>query len=207
MILSMLVATFILSASQAQEIPERKAPKQEMKRKHHRGDEFKSLNLSEEQKEKFKALREENRKQREDLKKNDNITVKEWKAKMEAQRKEQRAKFQSILTDEQKAQLDKSRLERKDKFKERSKERSEKMKAELGLSDDQSAKLKASREAMGEKIRAIREDKSLNDENKKEQVKELMNKHKEEMKSVLTEEQLKKLEEQKGQRHSRKKVD
>lgn len=204
--LSVLVATFIVSASQAQEIPERKAPKQEMKRKHHRGDELKSLNLSEDQKAKFKALREENRKQREELKKNDNITVKEWKTKMEAQRKEQRAKFQSILTEEQKTQLEKSRQEKKARFKERSKTRMEKMKTELGLSEEQSAKLKANREAMSEKIKSIREDKSLNDESKKEQTKELMKKQKEEMKSILTEEQLKKLKEQKHQRPSRKKI-
>ena len=63
----------------------------------------------------------------EELKKNDNITVKEWKAKMEAQRKNYRAKMQSILTDDQKAQLEKSRQGRKVKFEQRAKERSEKM--------------------------------------------------------------------------------
>ena len=47
--------------------------------RHHRGDELRKLNLSEEQKAKFKALHEENRKQMEELRKNDNITVKEWR--------------------------------------------------------------------------------------------------------------------------------
>ena len=125
---------------------------------------------------------------------------------MEAQRKEHRAKVQNILTDEQKAQLEKSRQERNAKSQERSNTRMEKMKTDLGLSDEQSAKLKSSREAMAEKMKALREDKSLNDENKKEQVKELRNKQKEEMKSILTEEQLKKFEEQKHQRSFRKKI-
>ena len=80
------------------------------------------------------------------------------------------------------------------------------MKADLGLSEEQSAKLKGNREAMREKMKTIREDKSLNDESKKEKVKELMKKQKEEMKSILTDEQLKKLEEQKKQKPSRKKV-
>lgn len=206
-LLSMLAATLIAAVSQAQEIPDRKPPTHEMKRKHHRGEEFKKLNLSEEQKAKLKALREESRQQREELKKNDNITVKEWRAKMEAQRKAQREKFQSILTEEQKAQLKKSKEERTARIKERSNGRMEKMKAELNLSEEQSAKLKANREAMAEKIKSLREDKSLSDENRKEQVKELMKKQKEEMKSILTEEQLKKLEEKKRHRYShRKKV-
>ena len=78
----------------------------------------------------------------------------------------------------------------------------EKMKTDLGLTDEQSAKLKSDRTAMQEKMKAIREDKSLNDEAKKEQVKELMKKQKEDMRSILTEEQLKKLDEQKQKRPS-----
>ncbi|MGZ8509025.1 MAG: Spy/CpxP family protein refolding chaperone [Chitinophagaceae bacterium] len=203
--LGVLVVALIATTSQAQEIPGRKAPHHEMKRKHDRGDEFKQLNLSEDQKTKLKALHEENRKQMAELKKNDNITVKEWKSKMEAQRKDHRAKVQGLLTEEQKAQLEKSRQDRTDRFGERSKARTDKMTAGLGLSDEQSAKLKSTREAMAGKIKAVREDKSLSDESKKEQVKELMKKQKEDMKSILTEEQLKKFEEQKKQRHSRKK--
>ncbi|MGB3089962.1 MAG: hypothetical protein WBB20_08350, partial [Chitinophagaceae bacterium] len=67
------------------------------------------------------------------------------------------------------------------------------MKTELGLTDAQSAKIESNRKEMGEKMKTIRENKSLSDEQKKEQMKELMKKQKENMKSVLTEEQLKKL--------------
>lgn len=49
---------------------------------------------------------------------------------------------------------------------------------------------------MAEKIKAIRENKSLSDERKKEEMKELMKKQKETMKSILTEEQMKKLQEE-----------
>ena len=80
----------------------------EMKRKHHRGDEFKNLNLSEEQKTKLKALHEENRKQMEELKKNDNITVKEWNSrKWKPNAKNKRRSFKAILTADQKAQISK----------------------------------------------------------------------------------------------------
>jgi len=203
--LSVFVAAIVITTSQAQETKDHEPGKHQMMKKHHRGEEFKNLNLTEDQKAKLKSLQEENRKQMEELKKNDNITVKEWKSKMDAQRKEHRAKVQSLLTDEQKSQLEKSRLERMNRFGESSKAghdnyRMEKMKTDLGLSDEQSAKLKSSRDAMGQKIKAIREDKTLNNESKKEQVKELKEKQKEDLKSILTEEQLKKLE---GQRHQR----
>ena len=72
-----------------------------------------------------------------ELKKNDNITVKEWKAKMSAQRAEQKAKFESILTADQKAQLVKQREEHKSRFSEKSRHRMDRMKAELNLTDEQ----------------------------------------------------------------------
>ena len=204
--LSVFVAAIVVTTAQAQDIKDRETGKHQMMRKHHRGDEFNTLNLTEDQKAKFKTLNEENRKQMSELKKNDNIPVKEWRSKMDAQRKEHRAKVQNILTDEQKAQLEKSRQERAAMSLERSNTRMEKMKTDLGLSDEQYGKLKSNREAMAGKMKALRDDKSLNDENKKEQVKELRNKQKEDMKSILTEEQLKKWEEQKHQRSSHKKV-
>ena len=209
--LSVFVAALVVTTSQAQDIKDREPGKHQMMRKHHRGEEFKNLNLTEDQKAKFKTLNEENRKQMSELKKNDNITVKEWRSKMEAQRKEHRAKVQGVLTEEQKAQLEKSRQERNAKSQERSNTRPdsyrvEKMKTDLGLSDEQYGKLKSNQEAVEGKMKALRDDKSLNDENKKEQVKELRNKQKEDMKSILTEEQLKKWEEQKHQRSSHKKV-
>jgi Spy/CpxP family protein refolding chaperone len=205
-ILSVLVAAAVVTTSMAQEIPDRKVAGHEMKRRHHRGDEFKKLNLSEDQKAQFKALNEENRKQMAELKKIDNITVKEWNSKKEALRKDHREKMQTLLTAEQKAQLEKSKLERKAKMEERSKARMDKMKADLGLTDEQSSKLKSERAVMGEKMKAIREDKSLDDQAKKEQAKELKKKQKENMRSILTEEQLKKLDEQKQKRGSHKKI-
>ncbi|MEP7374834.1 MAG: Spy/CpxP family protein refolding chaperone [Chitinophagaceae bacterium] len=205
-ILSAVVAVAVVTTSMAQEIPDRATPKHEMKRRHHHGEAFKNLNLTEDQKAQFKALNEENRKQMAELKKNDNITVKELNSKKDALRKDYREKMQSLLTPEQKTQLEKSKLERKTKMEERSKARMEKMKTSLGLSDDQSAKLQTNHAAMQEKMKAIREDKSLNDEAKKEQVKELLKKQKEDMRSTLTEEQLKKLDEQKQKRGSHKKI-
>ena len=53
-------------------------------------------------------------------------------------------------------------------------------------------------------MKAIRENKSLSDENKKEQMKGLMKGQKETMKSILTEEQLKKMKVTNHQAHKGK---
>ncbi len=187
-------------AVQAQEIPERKSERQEMhqKNKGHRpmhGMDMKQLNLTDAQKEQFKTQQESFRKQMEELKKNDNITVKEWKSKAEALRKQHKEQTQLILTKEQKSQLEKMKEEGKVKREALGKERAEKMKTTLGLSDEQSAKMQTNRVKTGEKMKAIREDKSLSDDQKKENMKELHKEQKEFMKSVLTEEQLNKMKE------------
>jgi hypothetical protein len=120
----------------------------------------------------------------EELKKDDNITVKDWRAKREAIRKDQREKMQSFLSTEQKAQLEKSRMERRSEAEEHSKARPdsyrvEKMKQDLNLSEEQSAKLQSSRDELRQKMQALRENQSLSDEAKKEQMKELMKQRKE----------------------------
>ncbi len=197
------LAIAMIAAVQAQEIPDRKTdkphPEHKMHHKgrggHNRGEMMKQLNLTEQQKEQFKTQREEFRKKMDDLKKNDNITVKEWKSRMETLRKEQKAKMDGILTKEQKAQLEKIKSEQKVKHEEMRKQHAEKMKTQLGLTDEQSAKLEKQRAETGEKIKAIREDKNLGDEQRREKIKELMKQQKENMKSLLTEEQLKKMKE------------
>lgn len=201
-----ILSAFVLSmafAAQAQEIPERKGekpPMMERKKHHSRGMEFQKLNLTEEQKAKFKSQNESFRKQMEELKKNDNITVKDWKAKAESLRKEHKSNTQNILTTEQKAQVEKMKVEGKAKHEAIGKERGDKMKTALGLTDEQSAKMQYNRKEMGEKMKALRESTSLSDEQKKEQMKELMKKQKDNMKSILTEEQLKKMKETKHKR-------
>jgi hypothetical protein len=174
--------------------------------KDHKGMMAHKLNLSEEQKAKAKTYHEDFRTKMADLKKNDNITVKEWRSKMETLRKDHKAKIQGLLTNDQKSQIEKMKTDRKAMHEIDSKSRMEKMKMKLGLSDDQASKLSKNRTEMMEKMKAIRENKNLDDLKKKEQVKELMKQQKEKTKSVLTEEQLKKLKEQKSHRHQRQPV-
>lgn len=199
-ILSALVLSLAF-AVKAQEIPERKAERPMMMHGKHKGHhsragmEMQKLNLTDAQKEQFKTQRESYRKQMEELKKNDNITVKEWKSRMETLRKDQKTKMQSILTSDQKAQLEKTKAEHKAMNEIDSKARMEKMKLRLGLTDDQVGKMTKNRTEMAEKMKALRENDKMDADKKKEQMRELMKKQKEQLKSILTEEQMKKLHE------------
>jgi len=196
-ILTALLGAFAFVSIQAQDIPERKHEgyRPHAKERSHHKKQMANLNLSEEQKTKFKALNEEHHKQLEELKKQDNITVKESRERMEKLRKDHHDKMQALLTPDQKAQIEKNKEAQKERMKEMGKKRGERMKTELGLTDDQSAKMESNRKLMGKKMKAIREDKALSEEQKKEKSKELMKDQKEKMKSILTEEQLKKLKE------------
>ncbi|MBK8311198.1 MAG: hypothetical protein IPL04_10185 [Chitinophagaceae bacterium] len=175
-ILSVLIVSMAFAVN-AQDIPERKTGKPGM---HHKMDrkkgsrmDMQKLNLTEDQKAQFKTQRENFRKQMEELKKNENITVKDQKERIAAIQKENKTKMQSFLTADQKAQIERNKVEGKKKFEERTKERGEKMKTQLGLTDAQSAQLKKNREATQQKIKAIKENSKMNEEQKKEQVKKV----------------------------------
>ena len=170
------------------------------------------LNLTDDQKTQMKSINEEFRKQFTELKKNEDITVREWKSKMQSLSKDHQSKVQGVLTTEQKATLDRLKQERKDNFKAGRKgfqhkgrkggdsARYEKMKTELGLTAEQADALQKGRAANFEKMKALREDKSLNAEQKKVEFKKLRDQQRESFKSILTPEQLKKLEQMKPHR-------
>ncbi len=202
-----MVAAFAALTIQAQEIPERKRDESKpiIKERIINKKERANLNLTDEQQAKLKSMHRDLREKMEGLRKQDNITVKEYRERMETLQKERQAQFQSILTPEQKAEMQKYKEARGVKVKEFGIKKQAKLKEKLNLSDEQVAKIADNRKEVGERIKRIREDDSLKDDQKKEQIKEEMKKQKENMKSVLTEEQLKKMKESRKQ-HSKRKV-
>lgn len=161
------------------------------------------LKFSEEQKQKVKALNEDFRKKMMDLRKNEDITVKEWKSRIQALHKKHRDDMQALLSTEQKAQIEKMKLERKQMADINARARMERMKLRLDLSKEQAEKMEKQRTGLMQKMKALHENQALDREKKREQIKELIKKHREEMKSILTEEQQKKIEEMK-KHHPRK---
>ena len=195
LIVSALVLSLGFASVSAQDIPERKTDRPRMmERKHHRGMEaFKGLNLTEEQKAKFKKSNEAFRQQMADLKKNENITVKEWREKAESIRNAHKEEVKNILTAEQKTQLQNRRKDMQSKQQDMHKNMAEKMKTNLNLTADQSARLEANHKAMAQEMKKVRENNALTEQQKREQMMELRKKQKETLKSILTPEQLEKL--------------
>ena len=156
---------------------------------------MKQLNLTDAQKGQFKKENESFRNKLAELKKNEDITVKEWKSQMESLRKSHKSSMDGILTTEQKGQIEKMKADGKARHEGMMKKRGEHMKTRLGLTDEQSAKLQKNREETGKKIKEIRENTSLGDEKKREAIREIMKGQRETMKTILSKEQLEKMKE------------
>jgi Spy/CpxP family protein refolding chaperone len=198
---SIFALTLFVSASQAQDRNEHR----HQGRFHQKEMLTKDLNFSEDQKKQLKEINADVKKQMADLEKNDNITVKEYRTRKEAIKKDQQQKFQALLTPEQKSKLNKMKEERIAKAKERNARGLERMKTNLNLSDEQFSKLKASHDAFASKAKDIRSNESLTMDQKKDQFKALAEQQKEETKSILTPEQLEKMK-QMHKEHSNKSV-
>jgi protein CpxP len=172
--LSLAFAAFTMSVS-AQETRKTTDPKTKIEHKHggHHGKEMmKGVNLSDAQKSQMKALKED-------------------KTLSKEARKE---KMGSILTADQKSTVAKNKTAMQAQRKEMHEKRSKEMKEKLGLTDDQSAKLKSLNEGTHSQMKALKDDQSLTQDQKKEKMKAIKDAAKEQRKSVLTADQQKKMD-------------
>ena len=170
--------------------------------RHHKGKRHhemvsKQLNLTDAQKEQIKTINKDHHSKMAELRKNENITVKEMRERRSAIAKEHRSAIEGVYTPEQKTKLQELRKKSAEQRKEKMAKRSEKMKEQLSLTSDQSSKLKTMNDGYREKIEAIRKNESLDQSAKKQQFQTLRQQQKEEIKSILNAEQLQKLEEMK----------
>ena len=117
---TIIVIALSITATQAQNMHRK------LQRKHQMAQQ--QLNLSEDQKKKYKALNEDFRKNRLNLRKQDDIPVKEWKNRMADLHKKHHTDMQSVLTQEQKGRIEKMKTERKQLAEIDAKARMEKMK-------------------------------------------------------------------------------
>ena len=135
------------------------------------------------------AINKEYRQKSEDLFKQDNSTLKQYKAGLLALQKEKKDKLAALLTPQQKDQMAarKKRMDENRQVMEVA--RLERLKLHLSLSDDQVAKIKAGQENLRSQFKAIHENDNLLPQQKMEQMKALMAKRNDTYKSVLTPEQ------------------
>lgn len=169
---------------------------------HHHGMMMAQLNLTDAQKQQAKSINDNYRTQLKDVEKNESITLKDYRSKKASLEQERKSKFQALLTTDQKNKIAKAKQDRSAKMKMMAQKRMEKMKTDLNLTDDQVAKMQGQRESSMEQMKAIRENPSLSEEQKKEQLMDLRKSNHESMNSILTADQLKKKEELRNNRMS-----
>ena len=199
-----LIAVSLISASSFAQ--EKREIKHHDQMKHQHGMMLKQLNLTDAQKAIMKANHEAFRQKMQDLDKNESISVKEFRDKRAALLKEQKAKMDGLLTLDQKNKMAQLKTEQKIKRNEHFTKHLDKMKSNLGLTVDQVAKLKAQRESMQSRLKAIKENEALTRLQKRDQLMALKTESKEMHKNIFTEDQRKKMEEMKKKHLERKPV-
>ncbi len=208
--LSILALSLMITAIEAQEKTTEPVNKDARAYRHHPGKhrkqhyaDFKNLNLSQEQQDKLIKINKDYRSAIADLKKKEaTTTVKDYKTQMQTLNKKRRSDVDNVFTKEQKDQLQQMKMERKGKF-DRAGRGTGKMKSALGLSDEQSDRMKALRAYTQKKIKGVRENPALTDAQKKEQLTAIYKQQREDIKLILTPEQVKKMENFKSGRISR----
>ena len=135
------------------------------------------------------AINKEYRQKAADLYKQDDITLKQYKAGLAALNKDKKDKLAALLTPRQKDQLAARRKRMDENRQVMQAAHLERLKLRLNLSDDQVAKIKAGQENLHSQVKAIHENENLLPQQKMEQMKALLAKRNDTYKSVLTPEQ------------------
>jgi Spy/CpxP family protein refolding chaperone len=181
--------------------------------RHHKGghEQFaKQLNLTSDQQAKLKAIHQQERTEMTALKNNKSLTADQLKSQRQELHKKYRSQSESIFTADQKQQMAKMKSEWKAKGKEGRKGKGKDAQArwnkdgkgfkkggefqkELNLTQDQKDKMAKLRTDSKSSFDAIKNDNSLTDAQKKEKFQSLRKQQGEQMKSILTAEQLEKM--------------
>ncbi len=169
--------------------------------RHEKGMRMKQLNLSDAQKQQTKSLRQDYKSQFKQLDENKNsMSQQDYQFKKDQIRKEQRSKFESILTADQKSKMKELKKDQRANREGMQNKRMDKMKSSLNLSDDQVSKLQSHHETFETEAKAIKENSSLTDTQKKESLMDLRKRSQQDEKNIFTAEQLQKKDAMKNRR-------
>jgi len=154
-----------------------------------RGHHGEAIHYTPEQRKQLMAINKEYRQKSEDLFKQDNLTLRQYKAGLITLQKEKKEKTAALLTQQQKDQLAsrKKRMDENHQVMEAA--HLERLKLRLNLTDDQVAKIKAGQEDLHSQFKAIHENDNLLPQQKREQMKALLAKRNDTYKAVLTPDQ------------------
>jgi hypothetical protein len=142
------------------------------------------------------------------LRKDPTLSREEIQKQGRSLRQQKNGAIAKVLTEDQKTKWKAYRANQAEKHKAgvaryRS-EHAQRMKENLSLTDEQTSKIKSIDKEFGEKFRALRNDSTLAREDVREKAKDLRHEYRSKTKSVLTEEQIQKWEQQKADRKKRK---
>ncbi len=184
--------------------------KDSMRHGHHKGrtEMVSKLNLTADQQASLKSIREAQKAEMKALYENKSLNAEQKKAAREELFKKYSAQTKAVYTPAQQAQIDKMKAEWKQKAKEGKHAKKDGMsrkhgknsskggdfQKDLGLSDDQKSKMADLRADFKKQFETLRNNQSLSDEQKKEKSKELRKTQQDKMKSILTKDQVEKME-------------
>jgi hypothetical protein len=159
------------------------------------------LHFTPDQRKQVIAINKDDRQKREDLFKQDNITLKQYKAGLLALDKEKKAKIEALLTPLQKDQQAASRRLREDRAQLMASTRLDRLRQALNLTDDQVAKLKTGQDNLRTQVQAIRNNDNLLPQEKHQQLKALMTTRNDNFKTILTPDQYSKFQQMRNHHH------
>lgn len=206
-ITSALVIALTIGAASAQTTANSAAKQQ--KKEQRAG--FDKLNLTAAQKAKMKSLRADFKKQMTDLKNNSQLTADEQKSRRKELHQQYKTQTDAILTPAQKDQLAKMKADWKANHKDgkgkfgkgqawkqhkdgKGVARGAQLQKQLNLTPEQQSKMTQLRTDFKSKFETLRNDESLTQDQKKEKMQELRKDEQAQMKTVLTADQLQKLQ-------------
>jgi protein-disulfide isomerase-like protein with CxxC motif len=147
------------------------------------------IHFTPEQRDQATAINKDYRQKAADLFKQDNLTLKQYKAGLLALQKEKKDKISALLTQQQKDQQAAQRQRHYENRQVREAAHLERLKLRLNLTDDQVAKLKSGQEALHTQARAIHDNDNLLPPEKTQQMHTLIAKRNDTYRSVLTPDQ------------------
>jgi Spy/CpxP family protein refolding chaperone len=175
------------------------------------------LNLTADQKARLQTLREDYKRQSEELRKNTSLSAEQKQARRKELQEQYKTQTSDILTPAQREQAEKMKSEWKSKEKKKGKlgksgngvtqgkgfDRGAAFQQDLNLTQEQQARVQQIRNDYKSKFEALRADKSLTQEQKRVKMQELMKAQHAQVKTVLTKEQIEKMEASRKERFGR----
>ena len=194
-----LAFVLFIGAAQAQEVKD--------SARHHRdhGNMMKQLNLSADQQTRFKALHKSEKTEMQALKSNQSLTEDQKKAQRKELHKKYQDQMQSVLTPAQKEQFEKMKTAHHGNKhgKKGGKHNSAATFKQLNLTHEQNDQLVKLKEQSKGQFESIRKDQALTDAQKKAKAQELRKQNRDQMKSILTADQIQKMQELRKERKSK----